>query len=400
MNQNKILDKYHRVYVTINLDAIYNNIKNLKARIRKDCGVVAVIKADGYGHGAVPIAKVLFDEVSAFAVATVDEALVLRNHNMDKPIYVIGYTYESGYEEAIAEDIRLTVFRYEDAKQINDYAIRMGKVAKIHIKIDTGMSRIGYLPNDESIQEIQNISKLSNIEIEGLFTHLANADESDKSKAVRQFNMFMEFAQKLDALGIRIPVKHCSNSAAVIELPDMNLDCVRVGIAMYGLYPSEEVNKELVKLTPALEMKSHVVHVKELEAGVPIGYGGTYITTKQTKVATIPVGYGDGYRRSLSNKGEVLLKGKRYPIIGRVCMDQFMVDVTDSEDVKVGDEVTLLGRDGDEIITAECMAAAAGDTFNYEIICDIGKRIPRVYYYKGNLVCAKDYFDDHYEIDL
>lgn len=392
------LDKYYRVYVTINLDAIYNNIENLKKNLSSRTSVIAVIKTDGYGHGAVPIAYTIDNLVSAYAVATIDEAINLRENGVKKPIYVIGFTHESQMERLVANDVRPTIFTYESAVAVSKAAKELNKIAKIHIKIDTGMSRIGYSDEDESVQEIIRISQLENIEIEGIFTHFASSDEKDKTKAYKQLGRFNRFIEKLESAGIHIPIKHCSNSAAMMEMPEANMDSVRAGIAMYGLYPSEEVDKKSVLLTPALELRSHIIYIKTVEPGVEISYGGVYKTTKETMVATIPVGYGDGYRRSLSNKGYVLIRGKKARILGRICMDQFMVDVTDIPDAVVGDEVVLIGKSGEEQISAEKLASIAGDTFNYEIVCDLGKRIPRVFYRNGKIVCTKDYFSEKYDM--
>lgn len=303
----------------------------------------------------------------------------------------------------IAGDIRPTIFSYDMAKAVSDSAVLMNKTARIHIKLDTGMSRIGFKTDNESIDttvdSIEQISRLDNIEIEGIFTHFATADAKDKSGTVKQYEIFTKIIAILEQRGIHIPVKHCSNSAAMMELPDFNMDCVRAGIAMYGLYPSEEVDKKLVELKPALGLKSHVAFVKEIAKGTPVSYGGTFVADQQMRVATIPLGYGDGYRRSLSNKGFVLIHGKRARILGRVCMDQFMVDVTDIDEVKKDDEVVLLGKSGNDEVTAEMLAEMAGGTFNYEIVCDIGKRIPRVFYRNGKVICTKDYFEDKYELD-
>ncbi len=394
------LEKYYRVYVTINLDAVYNNVVNLKKNLKPDTGVIAVIKTDGYGHGAIPIAYTIDPLVEAYAVATIDEAENLRNHKITKPIYILGYTHSSQYDRAVRNDIRLTVYNYEDAVCFDQCSEQAGRTGRIHLKVDTGMSRIGFPDTQESVETVKKIAELKHLEIEGIFTHFATADEKDKTKTILQFQRFRDFLERLEKEGIHIPVKHCSNSAAMMELPEANMDSVRAGIAMYGLYPSGEVDKTKAELIPALELKSHIIHVKELEPGVEIGYGGTYITGKKTMVATIPVGYGDGYRRSLSNRGYVLIHGQRAPILGRVCMDQFMADVSHIEDAKTGDVVTLIGRDGDDGITAEEVAQMAGETFNYEIVCDLGKRIPRVFCRDGKIVCMKDYFDDKYDVNM
>ncbi len=394
--REKMMDEYYRVYASVNLDAIFNNVKNLKANTKPGTKMIAVIKTDGYGHGAVPIAKVLDDLVWGYAVATCEEGLVLRQNGVKKPILILGYTHFSKYGDLIEQDIMPAIYTYEDACELSQFAVKKGKSAKIHIKIDTGMSRIGFPANEETINIIKDISELPGIEINGIFTHFFASDASDKTSALKQFEMFKNITDILSAAGIDIPVKHCSNSAAIIDMPEANMDCVRAGIAMYGMYPSDEVDKSKVELSPAMSLKSHIIHLKELEKGIGVGYGATYVTDKKTMVATIPVGYGDGYKRSLSNKGYVLINGRKAPIIGRVCMDQFMVDVSDIEGIKRGDEVTLLGKDGDYEITAEEMSELAGGTFNYEIVCDIGKRVPRVFVKDGRVVGTKDYFTDSY----
>lgn len=390
------IDKYYRVYASINLDNIYTNMKELSDNTAEGTQMVAVIKTDGYGFGAVPVAKTIDELVSAYAVATIDEALNLRRHNITKPIYILGFIYEHRVRDAILNDVRMSVFSYEMAELISKTATELGKTAYIHIKVDTGMSRIGFMVNDQSVEMVKKISNLSNIEIEGIFTHFASSDSKDKDKALKQLDDFNSFNNMLAENGVNIKIKHCSNSAGIIDMPMANMNEVRAGIALYGMYPSDEVNKKAVMLRPALELKSHVVFVKTVPVGVGISYGSTYVTDRETKVATIPLGYGDGYPRNLSNKGYVLIKGRKCPILGRVCMDQFMVDVT-GMDVCKGDEVTLIGKDGDEAITVEEMAALAS-TFNYEFVCNLGKRIPRVYYRDGKVVATKDYFIDEYEM--
>ena len=390
------IDKYYRVYASINLDNIYTNMKELSDNTAEGTQMVAVIKTDGYGFGAVPVAKTIDELVSAYAVATIDEALNLRRHNITKPIYILGFIYEHRVRDAILNDVRMSVFSYEMAELISKTATELGKTAYIHIKVDTGMSRIGFMVNDQSVEMVKKISNLSKIEIEGIFTHFASSDSADKTMANGQLEKFTGFVRCLFEKGVDIKLVHCSNSAGIIDMPAANMTEVRAGIALYGMYPSDEVNKKAVALRPALELKSHVIFVKTLPAGIGISYGSTYVTDRETKVATIPIGYGDGYPRNLSNKGYVLIKGKKCPILGRVCMDQFMVDVS-GLDVKEGEVVTLIGKDGEENISVEELAELAG-TFNYEFVCDLGKRIPRVYYRNGKIVCMKDYFIDEYEI--
>lgn len=393
-----ILDKYYRGYCQINLDNIYENIVNMKNNTSEGTGMVAVIKTDGYGHGAVPIAKKIDDIVDAYAVATIDEGINLRRHGIDKPIYILGFTYEMRAKEAVDYDIRMAVFKYETAVCADKAAKELGKKAKIHIKLDTGMSRIGFKDNEASVEEILKINQLENVEIEGIFTHFACADEVDKTMTFNQIERFKKFINMLKEKGVNIPIKHCSNSAGIIDVREANFNETRIGISLYGLYPSEEVNKSNVILKPALELKSHIIFIKNIDKGTTVSYGATFKADKEMRIATIPIGYGDGYPRNLSNKGYVLINGSKAKILGRVCMDQMMVDVTDIE-AEEGDMVTLIGRDGDAFISAEEISKLAG-TFNYELVCDLGKRIPRVYISDGKLVGGKDYFYDRYEITL
>lgn len=390
-----IPEKYHRGYVTVNLDTVYDNIKQLKSNCRPGTNIIAVVKADGYGHGAVPIARKIDGLVSAYAVATIEEAVNLRNHKIDKPIYIIGYTHISQFHRLIENECRCTIFDALSAKKLSEKAVELGRKAHVHIKVDTGMSRIGFKDNEESVNTVLDISKMANIDIEGIFTHFYAADEADKTSARNQFQRFTGFIDKLEQKGLYIPVKHCSNSAAIMEMDDVNLGNVRAGIAMYGLMPSNEVDTKSVSINPALEWKSHVIFVKDIQKGTGVSYGATYVADSARRVATIPIGYGDGYSRSLSGKGFVLIHGQRAPILGRICMDQFMVDVTDIPDVGIDDEVTLIGRDGDEVITAQEIGEMAG-SFNYEVVCDIGKRIPRVYIEDNKIISVKDYFSDTY----
>ena len=385
------MKEYYRVQANINLDAIYENVVNAKKLTKPGTKLMAVIKADAYGHGAVPVAQVLEPVADALGVAILEEGIELRQAGVTKPILILGYTPKPLYHPMIQYDIATAVFTWEMAQQISETAREMGKQAKIHIKLDTGMSRIGFQQDEESLEIIKKIAKLPGIEMEGCFTHFATMDEKDKTRAKKQFDRYQEFVARIEAEGIRIPIKHVSNSAGIIEMPEVNLDMVRDGISVYGMYPSEEVEKARLPLTPAMEVKSWVSFVKTLEPGVQIGYGGTYTTTRETKVATIPVGYADGYPRALSNQGRVLIHGQSAPILGRVCMDQFMVDVTDIPDVVQGDTVTLVGRDDEGYISIEEVANMS-HSFNYEFVCDIGKRVPRVYYRHGEKIATKDFY--------
>lgn len=375
------IGNHKRVCATVDLDAILYNMEQMHQNICGDAKMMGVIKTNGYGHGATPIAEQLekLDYVFGYATATVEEALKLRQDGIKKPILILGYTFPYCYKDLVEQEIRPAVFRMDAAKAMSDMAVSLGKTLKIHVKIDTGMTRVGIYPNDQGLSFVKEISGLPGIEIEGMFTHFARADELDKSYAMEQYKKFKMFTDRVkNELGISIPICHCANSASIVELPETHCDMVRAGITLYGLWPSDEVSKDIISLKPALALYSHIAFLKEVEKGVAISYGGTYVTPEKRKIATIPVGYGDGYPRGLSNKGYVLIKGKKAPICGRVCMDQFMVDVTEIEDVSEGDLVTLIGTDGTETITMEELGNISG-RFNYELACDLGQRIPRVY---------------------
>lgn len=389
------MDRYRRVHAEIDLDAVIYNMESMHGNISKNTKIMAVIKADGYGHGAVEIAETIehIDYLFGYAVATVEEGQILRNHGIKKPILILGYVFPEQYEEMIKAEIRPTVFTKEMAIALSDAAQKAEMDCLIHFAIDTGMSRIGYQVTEEAAEEMAQLAKLPHIMVEGIFTHFARADEADKTHTYKQLEQFDKIVSMLQKRGIHIPIHHSSNSAGIVEVPRGNMDLVRAGITLYGLWPSEEVDKNIIDLKPVLSLITHVAYVKELEAGREISYGGTYITKEKRLIATIPVGYADGYARGLSNKGEVLIHGKRAPIRGRVCMDQFMVDVTDIGNVKSGDEVILIGRDQNEIITMEEVGMRSG-RFNYEFVCDLGKRIPRVFVHKGRVVGTKDHFSE------
>lgn len=375
-----------RIYAAVNLDAVLYNLENMKKNISENTKIIAVLKADGYGHGAVPIAREIqsLPYIWGIAVATVEEGMELRNAGIQKPILILGYTYEEDYDTIVREDFRPAVFKKSMAQKLSQAAVKAGKPVNIHIKIDTGMTRIGYRDPQRDVPEILEISKLPGIRIEGLFTHFARADETDPAPAYRQLEKYGEFLKKLEAAGLSIPLKHCSNSAGIIRIPEANLDAVRAGVILYGMYPSDEVEKEPVPLKPAMEIKSHIAYIKTVEPGTQVSYGGTYTTQRPTRIATIPVGYADGYARGLSNRGSVLIHGRRAPILGRVCMDQFMVDVTEIPEAKELDEATLLGKDGEDCIAMEELGDLSG-RFNYEFACCISKRVPRIYIKDGQV---------------
>lgn len=390
------MEQYTRVYAPIDLDAVVYNMESMRANLSPETGIIGVVKADGYGHGCVPVAKTIEPYVEGYAAATLEEALTLRRHGVKKWILILGVTDPARYEEMLKAQIYPAIFTMEQASPLSELAVSLGMKARIHLAVDTGMGRIGLDADAAGAELAARIAALPGIQVEGLFTHFARADEADKEVTRQQFDQYLRFAEMLEKRGLSIPVKHCGNSAAIVDLPQMGLTMMRAGIAIYGLYPSEEVNKAAVSLKPAMGLKSFVTYVKTLKAGQPVSYGGTFVAERPMTVATVPVGYGDGYPRSLSGRGYVLISGRRAPILGRVCMDQFMVDVTGIEGVKVGSEVTLIGRDGTFEITVEELARLCGG-FHYEIICDIGKRIPRVYYRNGQVAGTKDYFDDVYE---
>lgn len=396
ITEENMLDNYQRVYAAIDLDAVRHNMEQMHQNLSVGTKIMGVIKTDGYGHGAVPIGRELegIPYVSGYAVATAEEAFMLRNAGLKKPILILGYTFPYSYEEIIQREICPAVFRMDSAEELAACARKVGKKVRVHVKVDTGMTRVGICPDESGLTFVAKLIHMEGIEVEGIFTHFARADEADKTNAREQLARFLGFAERVETrLGCRIPVRHCSNSAGIVELPEANLDVVRAGITLYGLWPSEEVSRDIISLQPVLSLKSHVVYVKEVEAGVPVSYGGTYVTKAKTMIATIPVGYGDGYPRSLSGKGYVLIRGERAPILGRVCMDQFMVDVTHIKGVESQDEVTLLGRDGEEEISMELLGALSG-RFNYELACVLGKRIPRVYLKDRRIVATKDYYND------
>lgn len=387
------MKQYNRVYAKIDLDAIAYNMEQMKKRLGGDAQLIAVVKTDGYGHGAIPIAEMFEDTayVWGYATASLDEAMVLRDAGIQKPILVLGCVFPDQYEDMVRYEIRAAVYTYEMAKGMSEAAARLGSNAIFHIKLDTGMGRIGFPISEESVECIEQISKLEHVVLEGMFTHFAKADETDKTYTKMQHEKFVWMQRALLERAIEIPYLDCDNSAGIIDFPDLKHDLARAGISLYGMYPSDEVNQQVIDLKPALELISHISFVKEVEAGTAISYGGTFVAPKKMRVATIPVGYGDGYPRSLSNKADVLIRGKRARILGRVCMDQFMVDVTDIPKAAFMDQVILVGADGEEHISVEELSELSG-RFPYEFVCCLSKRIPRVYTRDGKVTIQKDCF--------
>lgn len=372
---------FQRVCAEVRLDIIVNNMVRMKRNLPDGTGMYAVVKADAYGHGSREVARRLepLDFLCGFAVATAQEALILRRAGVRKPVLVLGYVFPDNYETLIREEIRLAIFRPDTADQLEAAAQKAGKPARVHVKVDTGMNRIGITPDRDGLAFVKSLMDREHIDIEGIFTHFARADEKDKTNAEEQFGTFCDFIHMIEeGLSLRIPIRHCSNSAAILEMPEVCMDAVRAGIAMYGLPPSEEVGVRDLGIEPALSLYSHIVYIKTIGAGQSVSYGGTFTAAKPMRVATIPVGYGDGYPRGLSGRGYCLLHGKRAPILGRVCMDQFMADVSDIPEAAEGDRVVLLGRDGTEEIGAEDLGRLSG-RYHYELLCCLGMRVPRIY---------------------
>lgn len=378
------------VWAEIDLNKIENNMKRIK-ELAGDREVIAVVKADAYGHGATSVAPVLLENgASKLAVAVIAEGIELRDAGIKEPIMILGYTPLELGEDLINYDIEQTVYDLEYAKELSNIAKKLGKKAKIHIALDTGMGRIGFLPNEESFKDVVEICNLDGLDVCGIFTHFSTADEEDKTYTYEQFNKIKDFNDKLKEVGIDIKLKHASNSGAIIDLPETYLDGVRAGIILYGYYPSDEVNKDRLKLEPALTLKTRVSHVKTLDKDMYISYGRTFKTERKSVIATLPIGYADGYLRLLSGKAKVIINGKFANVVGRICMDQCMIDVTDIGEVKVSDEVILLGEDGDLKFNADDMAEAMG-TINYEVLCMIRHRIPRIYIRDNEIVEVRNY---------
>lgn len=379
------------VWAEINLNHLAHNIKEVRRLVGRDVVITAVVKADAYGHGALLSAKTLLDNGGdRLAVATLSEAMELRKAGIKAEILILGYTPSYQSNSIIENGITQTIYNLQGAKALSDEAKKLGKTAKIHLKIDTGMGRLGFLSQEVSIKEIIEIINLPNIYVEGIFSHFAKADEKDKDFSIQQYERFIRVINDLKKADIEIPIKHIANSASIIDMPGYNLDMVRAGIMLYGLYPSDEVNKGRVELKPVMTLKATISNIKTVPKGVGISYGHKFVTDKTYKIGTLPIGYADGFTRLLTSKGEVSIKGKRVPIIGSICMDQCMVDASDFEDVNVGDEVILFGDGSMNEPIADELASSLG-TVNYEIVCMISRRVPRVYIKDNRIVCIKDY---------
>ncbi len=368
--------QYSRVTALISKEAIRHNFENIKKLVPDGVKIMPVIKADGYGHGADVFADVLEDVSDYFAVAIIEEALELREHGVKIPIMLLGYNNPIYFKTAIENDITVTILNFQDALEMSETAKQLGKTAKIHIPVDTGMSRIGFTPDEKGADEVSRIASLDNILLEGVFTHFATSDEKNKEFTKLQAKRFEEFRGLLSLHGINPEIFHCANSGAIMQHNEFSFDMVRAGIILYGLYPSEEVDKSALDLVPVMELRSHIAFVKTIKKGDTVSYGRTFTAEKDMKIATIPVGYADGYPRLLSNKGRVIINGNYAPITGRVCMDQFMVDVSHIDEAQAGDEVILIGQEDGLCVSADEIAKLTG-TINYEVTCNISKRVPR-----------------------
>ena len=380
---------YFRTQARIDLDAVEYNCSNVRAKLPDDCKLLGVIKADAYGHGAVELAHLLDEKCDFFGVACIEEAVELKKAGVKAPVLILGYVDSNVYDLVVKYDVRIPIFSMESAVALSNEAVRQGKTVPFHFCIDTGMSRIGFQVNEQSADVCKEITLLPNIEAEGLFSHFATADEADLTKAKAQREKYKAFVKMLEDRGVNIPVKHLNNSAGIMNF-DEYFDMCRMGIILYGLYPSEEVDKSLLDIKPVMSWLTHITHIKTLEPGREISYGGTYKTTEPRVIATIPVGYADGYPRCLSNKGRVIINGQYANIVGRVCMDQFMVDVTDVKGVNLNSTVTLVGSDGDACLSMEEVSNSA-HSFNYELPCRVARRVPRVYYKNGEIVKVVNY---------
>lgn len=380
-----------RTEVQIDLDAVEYNYNSVRKKVGDSVKVLGVIKADAYGHGAVEIGKLLDGKCDFFGVACIEEAAELKKAGIKSPILILGYVFPDSYDKVVKYDIRIPVFSYECAKALSQEAKNQNKNVPFHFCVDTGMSRIGYQVNEESADECKKICQLENIYPEGIFSHFATADEIDLTKAKAQRDKFKNFVQMLEDRSIEISIKHINNSAGIMNF-DEYFDMCRMGIITYGLYPSNEVDKSLLDIKPVMKWTASISHVKALEAGREISYGGTFKTDKTRIIATVPVGYADGYPRCLSNMGRVLVNSQYAPIVGRVCMDQFMIDVTDIDGVKVGTQVILVGKDGDKELSMEEVSELA-HSFNYELPCRISRRVDRAFYKGGREIKRINYVD-------
>ncbi|MGI6085691.1 MAG: alanine racemase [Acetivibrionales bacterium] len=384
--------KFTRTWAEINLDNIAHNVKEIQIKAGKRTEIMAVVKADAYGHGVLETVNTLIKSgCTRLAVSMLDEAIQLRQIGVDIPILVLSHTNPSRADELIKYNITQTVYSHDMASFLSDEAVRHGTKARVHIKIDTGMNRVGFPPGYSAVKAVKEIQSLPGIIVEGIFTHFATADEKDDDYTARQTELFNSIISELNRIGILIPIRHVANSAAIIQYPELAMELVRPGIILYGIYPSKEVDRSVLDLKPAMALKTNISMIKWVEKNTSVSYGRKFVTKRKSQIATIPAGYADGYSRLLTGKSRVLVNGQFAPIVGSICMDQCMVDVTDVKgDIKIGDEVVMLGKQGDCEITAEELAGYMG-TIPYEIVCIIGKRVPRVYFKNGQIVNVLNY---------
>jgi alanine racemase len=371
------MDNRRPTWAEIDLKAIKNNLRGIKD-MAFGTKVMVAVKADAYGHGMLEVVRVCIQEgIDYLGVATLDEALLIRRAGIKVPILVLGYVPDEYARIMVEKDIAATVFSIQLARRLSIAAVELSKNASVHIKIETGMGRLGLFPDNKTLDIISEISTLPGIYLEGIFTHFAVADIKDKTFTLEQTELFKNFIISLEERDIIIPLKHCANSAAIMEVPEAHFNMVRAGIVIYGLYPSDEVDKNRLMITPAMTLKSRISFIKDLDAGATISYGRTYRCSRKTRVATVPIGYADGYTRLLSNRAHAVIKGHKVPLIGTICMDQCMVDISEVKDAAIGDEVILFGKPEDGV-TADDLARSLG-TISYEIVCSVGSRVPRIY---------------------
>jgi alanine racemase len=385
--------KTRPVWAEVDLDDLAHNIREVKRITNPDTIIMAVVKANAYGHGSVTAAKVFLENgAGRLAVATLSEAIELRRQDLDSPVLILGYTPNYQFKDLLEYDLNPTLYTLSQAEALSHLASSLETSAKIHLKLDTGLGRIGFLPREQSIEDIIEISKLPHLEIEGIFTHFAVASRRDKKYTREQFLVYNRVLERLECKGLHIPIKHVSNSATIIDMPEYNLDMVRPGCMLYGLYPSKEVDRSMVELRPAMTLKANMSYVKTVPEKTGISYGLTFKTDRQSRIGTLPLGYSDGYRRAFSNRAEVAIRGKRAPVVGSVCMDQCMIDVTDVEEAEIGDDVTLFGDGKFNTPLVEDLAAWIGTSLE-EIVSSVSRRVPRVYIKHGKIVEIIDYLN-------
>ncbi|MDW7650747.1 MAG: alanine racemase [Bacillota bacterium] len=366
-------------WAEVDLSAIAHNVSQFRKHVSSQTRLMAIVKADGYGHGAVEVAReAVAAGISFLGVGMVEEAVQLRDSGLDTPILILGFTPKNYAPYLCEYNLTPTVFTPDEAEAFSQAAVKSGRTLNVHVKVDTGMGRVGCFPCEEADDFIMYVAGLPGLHVTGLYTHFASADHSDKGYAKWQFGRYMQLVRRLEERGMRIPVKHAANSAAAISMPETHLDLVRVGISLYGLYPSDEVSRDEICLRPAMSLKAQIIYVKDVPAGTSISYGSTYVAAEPSRIGTLPLGYGDGYRRGLSNRGQVLVRGQRVPVVGRVCMDQTLVNISGVEGAAAGDEVVLFGRQDHALLPVDEVARWL-DTINYEVVTSISRRVPRIY---------------------